>query len=113
MSALEVNAPLMALALIPVLHPGGSGLAAQEPLPEAVDGHVVTQRVTAEDGTVRGTLTIRIAQGHVRLEMEGLGFENMDPDFRSGMYVLIRRNDRPRVVIPSERGVRDFGELFT
>lgn len=71
------------------------------PARDAVDGYVVTQRVTTNAGTPSGTVRIKIASGRVRLEFEGVQQQGVP----EGVYFILRDDGRTMIVVPGQKSV--------
>lgn len=79
-----------------------AGAAAFAPVapPRAVEGYVVTQRITTNGSKDTGTVRLKLLPGRVRIEMEGVQAE-----IPAGVFMLMRDDGRLSVVMPSERRV--------
>ncbi len=87
-------APLAALALL-----GAAPATAPAPAPRALDGYMVTQRITSEGDLVMSmTMRIKVAQGRIRLELDSPDM----PQQTGGMYMLMRDDGRITAVVASQ-----------
>lgn len=67
------------------------------PADSAIEGYVLTQRITSANEPTM-TLKVKVAQGRVRVEMQG-GPQGAMPE---GVFMLLRDDGKVSVVMPSE-----------
>lgn len=74
--------------------------AGTSPLAVPIDGYVITQRITSEREPAPFTMVIKVAQGHVRIDLPqapGTGAPSA--------YMVLRDDGKVSLVIPAQRGV--------
>jgi hypothetical protein len=95
MPVLTLRAVMRARAVVPV---AALALLAAAPAPRALDGYIVTQRITMDSPQAMSmTMRIKVAQGHVRLELDSPELAQM-----GSMYMLTRDDGRITTVMPSQ-----------